>query len=107
MILINGLSIYLSKTPTKSAKDKLSLATNAKENTPNSERLIHSDVPDGFTGVERKRNKYKKFFLSGIADGVKESQIYSYLIERNITLPWCLPSKVNAKEQCLLKYISH
>jgi hypothetical protein len=74
-----------SKTPTKSAKDKLSLATNAKENTPNSEGLIHSDVPDGFIGVERKRNKYKKFFLSGIADGVKESQIYSYLIERNIT----------------------
>ena len=66
-----------SKTPIKSAKDTLSLATNAKENIPNSEGLIHSDVPDGFIGVERKRNKYKKFFLSGIADGVKESQIYS------------------------------
>ena len=39
-----------SKTLIKSAKDKLSLATNAKENTPNSEGLIHSDVPDGFIG---------------------------------------------------------
>ena len=74
-----------SKTPIKTAKDKLSLATNAKEDTPNSEGLIHSNVPDGFIGVERKRKKYKKFFLSGIAEGVKESQIYSYLVERNIT----------------------
>ena len=74
-----------SKRPTKSAKDKLSLATNAKENTPNSEGLIHSDVLDGFVGVERKRKKYKKLFLSGTAEGVKESQIDSYLIERNIT----------------------
>ena len=49
-----------SKTSTKSAKDKLSLATNTKENTSNSEGLIHSDVPDGFVGVERKRKKYKK-----------------------------------------------
>lgn len=80
----------ISKTPTRSAKDKLSLATNAKENTPNSEGLIHSDVPDGFIGVERKRKKYKKLFLSGIAEGVKESQIYSYLVERNIT-----PTKVS------------
>ena len=73
-----------SKTPTKSEKNKLSLANNAKGNTPNSEGLIHSDVPDGFIGVERKRKKCKKFFLSGIAEGVKESQIYSYLVERNI-----------------------
>ena len=27
----------------------------------------------------------RNFFLSGIAEGVKESQIYSYLVERNIT----------------------
>ncbi len=32
----------------KAAKSHLDFATNAKENTPNSEGLIHSDVPDGF-----------------------------------------------------------
>jgi hypothetical protein len=40
---------------------------------------------DGFVGVERRRKRYKKFFLSGIAYNVKESQIQSYLIKRNIT----------------------
>ena len=34
---------------------------------------------DGFIGVDRNRKKTKKFFLSGIHDSVKESQIFSYL----------------------------
>lgn len=40
---------------------------------------------EGFTGVERKRNKIKKFFVTGIAENVKESQILSYLQRQNIT----------------------
>lgn len=40
--------------------------------------------PVGFIGVERKRNKTKKFFVTGIADNVKESQILSYLERRKI-----------------------
>ena len=43
-----------------------------------------SDSWDGFIGVDRKRRRHKKFFLSGIAENVKESQIYSYLSQRGI-----------------------
>jgi hypothetical protein len=39
---------------------------------------------DGFIGVERKRKINKKNFLSGIANGVKENHIYTYLTKRNI-----------------------
>ncbi len=34
---------------------------------------------DGFIGVKRRRNRIKKFFLSGIDERVKEAQILSYL----------------------------
>ncbi len=40
--------------------------------------------PDGFIGVERKRRKIKKFFLTGIAENVNENQILSYLNKKNI-----------------------
>ena len=40
--------------------------------------------PDGFIGVERKRRKTKKFFLTGIAENVNENQILSYLNKKNI-----------------------
>ena len=43
-----------------------------------------SNSCDGFIGVDRKRRRYKKFFLSGIAENVKESQKYSYLSQRGI-----------------------
>lgn len=39
---------------------------------------------DGFIGVERKRRKIKKFFLTGIAENVNENQIFSYLNKKNI-----------------------
>jgi hypothetical protein len=39
---------------------------------------------DGFIGVERKRKRNKNFFISGIANGVKENHIYAYLTKRNI-----------------------
>lgn len=45
-----------------------------------------SSGPDGFIGVKRNRNKTKKFFVTGIDENVKESQILSFLKQRNITL---------------------
>ena len=48
-----------------------------------------NDIDDGFTGVERKRNKTRQLFLTGIAENVKEEQIQSYLKNRNIT-PTCI-----------------
>ena len=65
----------LSKTPNTPAKENYDLKSNGE---------LNSDSLDGFTGVERKRKKYKSFFLSGIAEGVKESYIHSYLAKRNI-----------------------
>ena len=56
------------------------------KNITSSEDRKLSKVPeDGFIGVERKRNKTKKFFLTGIAENVEESQIRSYLEKREIT----------------------
>ncbi len=43
----------------------------------------NSDV-DGFIGVNRRSNRIKKFFLTGIDERVKEGQILSYLEQRNI-----------------------
>jgi hypothetical protein len=45
---------------------------------------LAGDSNNEFTGVERKRNKIKSFFLSGIAQNVTESQVLSYLKERNV-----------------------
>ena len=42
-----------------------------------------SKIPsDGFVVVERKRKK--QFFVSGISKDVKDSQIASYLVKRNV-----------------------
>ena len=55
-----------------------------------SERYIapHHELPanvdDGFKGVERRRNRIKRFFLSGIAASVKEINIRAYLEKRNV-----------------------
>ena len=40
---------------------------------------------DGFIGVDRRRKRNKKFFISGIHESVKDSQILSYLEQRNRT----------------------
>ena len=51
---------------------------------------LPGDLPnDGLIGVERKRKRNKSFFLSGINENVKEEQICSYLVERDVT-----PSKI-------------
>jgi hypothetical protein len=43
----------------------------------NEQIIIDSD--DGFIGVQRKRKRVKKFFLSGIAENVKDQDILSLL----------------------------
>ena len=45
---------------------------------------ITKQLEDEFVGVERKRNKIKQFFLSGIAENVKEQHILSFLAKQNI-----------------------
>jgi hypothetical protein len=42
------------------------------------------DYSDGFIGVKRKRNGIKKFFLSGIAENVKDQDILCYLEKRKV-----------------------
>ena len=48
-----------------------------KASEPPANKPIVTD--DGFIGVERKQNKTKQLFLTGIAEKVKEYQIQSYL----------------------------
>ena len=49
---------------------------------------ILSVVDDGFIGVERKQNSTKQLFLTGISENVKEYQIQSYLVDRDVTPTW-------------------
>ena len=67
--------------------EKLIKKPDEKISGQKSNELHQSDQPDdeGFVGVKRRCKRYRKFFLSGIADNVKESQIYSYLHKRNIS----------------------
>lgn len=52
---------------------------------PNSETNNNSGISaEGFVGVERRRNKTKRLFLSGIASNVSENHIQSYLERRGI-----------------------
>ena len=55
---------------------------------PNENTLINQELPidadDGFKGVERKRNRIKRFFLTGIDECVEEKHIRAYLERRNI-----------------------
>ena len=48
------------------------------------DKLSNSLSSDGFIGVDRKRERNKSFFLSGIDENVKECQIYSYMAERKV-----------------------
>ena len=52
-----------------------------KDNTINNNSRI---TDDGFVGVERRRNRTKRIFLTGIASSVNEKHIQSYLESRNI-----------------------
>ena len=65
-------------------KTKCSSTTSSKLPRRQPETKTDSD-DDGFIGVQRKRNKIKKFFVSGISTSVNEEQITRYLQKRNIT----------------------
>jgi hypothetical protein len=63
-----------------------SVYNNNNNNNENGQQSPQLDTinDDGFIGVERKRKINICFFLSGIANGVKENHIYAYLTKRNI-----------------------
>ena len=54
---------------------------NPKENC---EEMLSNTSTDDFVGVQRKRKKFKSFFVSGISELVKEKQISSYFSRRNV-----------------------
>ena len=62
--------------------------TSQRIESPKENTLINQELPidadDGFKGVERKRNRIKRFFLTGIAECVEEKHIRAYLESRNI-----------------------
>ena len=76
--LVSSGSAKKSKLNTKTSD------TNQEQKSKVSDPTIHNDTDNGFIGVERKRNKIKQLFLTGIAENVKENQIQSYLVDRNI-----------------------
>lgn len=66
------------------------------ENTQSSESTgTASNDFSGFKGVERKRDRIRRFFLSGISDNSTETQILAYLEKRGVqpTLLKLFPSK--------------
>ena len=80
------------KTYAQVVKSIKNLKSNEEPSTfDKSENTLQNHLPqggvdaDGFIGVDRRRKRTKKFFISGIHESVKESQILSYLEQRNIT----------------------
>ena len=74
----------LAASMSDKTKTKCSSTTSSKLPRRQPETKTDSD-DDGFIGVQRKRNKIKKFFVSGISTAVNEEQITRYLQKRNIT----------------------
>ena len=68
---------------------------NPKENC---DEMLSNTSTDGFVGVQRKRKKFKSFFVSGISELVKEKQISSYLGEMSF-LAIYLSSLANIRGQ--------
>ena len=56
------------------------------ENTENTD--LPDDTPEGFLGVERKHERVKKVFISGIADDAKPNQVLTYLKQRGVVLTY-------------------
>ena len=56
------------------------------ENTENTD--LPDDTPEGFIGVERKHERVKKVFISGIADDAKPNQVLTYLKQRGVVLTY-------------------
>ena len=67
--------------PALSSTNKNASKPQQKDKTINNKSEISAD---GFVGVERRRNRIKRIFLSGIASNVNEKHIKSYLEQRNI-----------------------
>ena len=84
--------VVASKPTLNSAKEKENvLKPQQKNNTPNNNTANNNPLnnnseisANGFVGVKRRRNRKKRLFLSGIACGVNEKHIQSYLERRNI-----------------------
>ena len=66
----------ISHTPSKSGEMK---------KTHENQNELASVSNNKFIGVERRRNKTKSFFLTGIAESVTEDQVLAYLRKRNMT----------------------
>lgn len=64
-----------------------------KNTPPNNE--LPANVEYGFKGVERRRNRMKRFFLSGIAKNITEKNIQTYLEKRNVK-----PTQISIFKSC-------
>ena len=89
--LINGQnqSTYAeavkSSPPAKTNRKSLHVnETHTQNNQAKTNKQTKDLTSDGFIGVERKRKRNKSFFLSGIEENVKKSQVYSYMVDRHI-----------------------
>ena len=79
-----SLSKSVSESSLKPTLESLPSVNNTNANGQQSPQLDTINDDGRFIGVERKRKRNKIFFLSGIANGVKENHIYTYLTKRNI-----------------------
>ena len=88
------------------------LPKNSKSNRQSSDKskrsLLHqppneSAVYDGFIGVNRKRNRIKKFFVSGIHESVNEGQIRSYLEHKKVIPTYISLFRSRRKGTCSAK----
>ena len=66
-----------------------------------------TNIDGEFKGVDRRRNKIKHFFLSGISEDVNENQIISYLNKRNNYLLVSPFSKVDEREVTQQRSVYH
>ena len=76
--LVPSAAPEMNKHPVPNISGQLTKAVELPANKP----VVFDD---GFIGVERKRNRTKQLFLTGIAKNVKENQIQSYLEDRDVT----------------------
>ena len=84
---------------TKDTKEMPSQETETKQ--------VDDAADSGFIGVQRRKNKIKRFFLSGIDSSVKENTILSYLSRRGITPTYLKVFNSNRKETLSAKFHVH
>ena len=76
----NTYAKVAARLPVPSKMNQCMVAS--KDTSPHHE--LPANIDDGFKGVKRRRNRIKRFFLSGIAASVKEMNIRAYLEKRNV-----------------------